>query len=439
MSDSTNPYTGQISPGTPSSEVDAATLDGASLSTDATLVNNSDTLIPSEKAVKTYVDGKDSDVDDRLDIIEDNVVIVDGVSVTIPNALIASGAITASAAITALSTVGITGLLTLAGKLKSNVADGTTPLEITSTTKVANLNADKFDGCDIEDSDSLGTSDAKVSTQGNVKAYVDTTLAASKTYVSKTIVAADSTYAITDADMTSYDMLEVNSTDGAVILTLPDRATNNGKRIKIKHSIQDASLDIVTVNAAGTDKITADEMTSIILPKAQNFIEVFASSVTGTWEILDESIASDLILSVYAGYGSTDNKIMRFTNAVENNGNMFSENHSTGYDSDAEGLEITIQRSGRYAFLFYYIMDADFQYAGLTKNSAELTTSYESTTVATRMVGGWGTSTYLTMIISSVTVDLKKGDTIRPHADGDTPYALGTDPDEKFYATYLGQ
>lgn len=63
MAATDNPYSGQISPEAPSSEVDAATLSGASLSTDGTLSGDSDTLIPSQKAVKTYADALDTRVD----------------------------------------------------------------------------------------------------------------------------------------------------------------------------------------------------------------------------------------------------------------------------------------------------------------------------------------------------------------------------------------
>lgn len=56
MNPNENPYSGAQSPGQPASTVDAATLEGASLSKDGTFFNNSDDFIPTEKATKTYVD-----------------------------------------------------------------------------------------------------------------------------------------------------------------------------------------------------------------------------------------------------------------------------------------------------------------------------------------------------------------------------------------------
>ena len=58
--------------------------------------------------------------------------------------------------------------------LESDVAIGTAPLTITSTTVVANLNADKLDGADLVDEDDMASNSAtKVRTQQSVKAYVD--------------------------------------------------------------------------------------------------------------------------------------------------------------------------------------------------------------------------------------------------------------------------
>jgi hypothetical protein len=63
--------------------------------------------------------------------------------------------------------------------LESDVATGTAPLTIASTTVVTNLNADKVDGADLDTNTSLGTSDVKIPSQNAVKTYADTKLAAS--------------------------------------------------------------------------------------------------------------------------------------------------------------------------------------------------------------------------------------------------------------------
>ncbi len=57
--------------------------------------------------------------------------------------------------------------------LEADVATGTAPLTVASTTKVTNLNADKLDGADLDTTTTLGTSDTKIPSQKAVKTYVD--------------------------------------------------------------------------------------------------------------------------------------------------------------------------------------------------------------------------------------------------------------------------
>jgi len=73
----------------------------------------------------------------------------------------------------AASNVDIGAYSLTAKTLVSDVAVGTAPLTVTSTTKVTNLNADKLDGADLDTTTTLGTSDSKIPSQKAVKAYVD--------------------------------------------------------------------------------------------------------------------------------------------------------------------------------------------------------------------------------------------------------------------------
>jgi len=56
---------------------------------------------------------------------------------------------------------------------ESDVAIGTAPFTVTSTTVVSNLNADQVDGADLSTDTNLGASDILVPSQNAVKTYVD--------------------------------------------------------------------------------------------------------------------------------------------------------------------------------------------------------------------------------------------------------------------------
>ena len=73
----------------------------------------------------------------------------------------------------AASNVDIGAYSLTAKTLVSDVAVGTAPISVTSTTVVTNLNADKLDGADLDTTVTLGTSDTKIPSQKAVKTYVD--------------------------------------------------------------------------------------------------------------------------------------------------------------------------------------------------------------------------------------------------------------------------
>jgi len=230
-----------------------------------------------------------------------------------------------------------------------------------------------------------------------------------------TTVAKTANYVMLDND--GYSRIECDTTSNAITITLPAVATNRGRRIEIALVKNDASLDKVIIQGAAGSIMSEDLLAAIWLTKVGDFICVQESATSGAWNIVNERITSQLKLNTYAGYGSTDNKIMRFTNVVTNFGNMFSENHVSGYTANAKGLEITINRSGRYAISFSAQGGAATN-NGLSLNSTELTTSLETITVTDRLV--------ITVALSScgsITVNMffKKNDIIRPHTAGLAP------------------
>jgi hypothetical protein len=208
---------------------------------------------------------------------------------------------------------------------------------------------------------------------------------------------------------------------------------------------------VVTISCHATDagKLSRDLLVSIILAKTGDYIIVQQSSNSGCWEIMGERISAQLRLNTYAGYGSTDTEIMRFTNVVESYGisgstttgvGMFQENHSTGYHITAEsgaanagGLEITINRSGKYAFSCTVEIEANAMW-GLSLNSSQLATSFVSITLADQLCAAYNTAT-VTPSLVSIQMYLKKGDIVRPHTEGTASSAAARN---FFTCTYLG-
>lgn len=232
------------------------------------------------------------------------------------------------------------------------------------------------------------------------------------------------TYTILDTEV--YWRYEVDTTAAAgdVTITLPLIANNYTRPVEIVHVRGGTYKVIIVPNASDSGKITADGLSAIWLPKVGDFMRLVSGATSGQWEASGENISSGVFLRTYAGYGSTDTKIVRFTTLSESYGNMFSENHSTGYSSNAKGLELTVNRSGIYAVTmgWYGGNGASHNY-GISKNSTQLTTAVGSITAADRIAGD---DTGVTNADSSgITIRLAKGDVIRPHTDGNTPYQTG--------------
>ncbi len=144
---------------------------------------------------------------------------------------------------------------------------------------------------------------------------------------------------------------------------------------------------------------------------------------------------TQLILNTYAGYGSTDTKIMRFTNKVEGYGTAFSENHTSGYSSNAKGLEITINKAGKYSFTLTFTLNAA-GYAGISLNSTQLTTAIYSINVGNRLSMNYNADATAPVFVSWAG-RLKENDIIRVHNDGVVGWASNYEK-TTFIATYLG-
>lgn len=234
-------------------------------------------------------------------------------------------------------------------------------------------------------------------------------------------------YTFTDTD--GYGTLLVDTTGGTETATLPTLADNIGRVLMVYHKT--GTSDVV-VNGEGAETISG--ATTINLAKKHDFL--ILRGETTEWRIISEKITCQLKLDTYAGYGSTDTRIMRFTNSRENYGNMFSENHSTGYNGNTEGLEITINKSGKYAFIFVHGNNAGSGASGgLSLNSSQLTTDIYSisTTDNLCMSTIYGLGNYYSEV--SWTGYLNSGDIIRPHTNAIVPGATAY---IKFVATYLG-
>ena len=275
----------------------------------------------------------------------------------------------------------------------------------------------------MDDSDLLEIEDGL--TGESKRVVLSTMKAAINSY--ENIYDYNNNYAILDDD--GYKQIWITNGATGYTVTLPTLADNQNRTILIGK--KDSGAGVLTVDGEGAE--TIDGCATIELPKEGNFITVVGLS-TG-WKIINEAIACQLVLNTYAGYGSTDTKIMRFTNKVEGYGNCFSENHTSGYGSNANGLNITINKAGKYAFSFSTAL-ISVNNIGISKNSAELTTDIVSIAVDNRLAIEFVSDANAGAFVG-IELYLSVGDIIRPHTAGiaNSSYPART----HFIAIYLGK
>jgi hypothetical protein len=239
------------------------------------------------------------------------------------------------------------------------------------------------------------------------------------------LLAKSASYSILDGDP---NVIVCTSTAGNMTITLPTLADNQERRIIIMHIEDGGNTNEVKVDGEGGE--TIEGLTDIDLPREDDMLELLATSTE--WKIISENISAQLRLNTYAGFGSVDTKIMRFTNKVEGFGNMFTENHTSGYNGNQEGLEITIVKTGKYSFEFS-AKDSSSGYGGLSLDSSQLTTTINliNTTDVLSMDRSTGANS---MWATNWSGWLVAGSVVRAHTSAIATSGEGND---HFTATYI--
>lgn len=224
----------------------------------------------------------------------------------------------------------------------------------------------------------------------------------------KYLTSTDSPFTITDGD--GYGKFICDTSSGDIDIVLPTLAGNPNRELQFIHQ---TGGNLLTIDGESSE--TIDGLTSIELPKQHDRMTILGT--TAEWGILEERISAQLVLDTFAGYGSIDNKIIRFTNSRENYGNMFLENHSTGYNGNTEGLEITISKSGKYSFTYSFGFSGTMA-TGFSLNSTQLVTNIDSINIQDKLSVEGTTNSDGSV---SITRKLDKNNIVRLHSDGATP------------------
>jgi len=255
----------------------------------------------------------------------------------------------------------------------------------------------------------------------------ETRISAIGASTTKYLTNADSPFTITDGD--GFGKFICDTSGGDITIILPTLVDNQDRELEFIHQTGGNNLII-----DGEVAETIDGLATVELPKQYDRMKIIGT--VSEWAILEERISCEIITDTYVGFGTTDNKIMRFTNASQNIGNMFSENHSTGYNGNTEGLEIIINRSGKYSFCFIGNSGASGgDTIGISLNSTQLTTAVGSINARDRKAHEQSPSGGSFKISCSWSGVLDKNDIIRAHTDGVAP---GVFANMEFTATYIG-
>jgi len=227
-------------------------------------------------------------------------------------------------------------------------------------------------------------------------------------------------YTITDDD--GYGTILVDTTSGDITITLPLKANNIDRKIKILKAGGASNKIIVSPNATDANTLTSDALAAIWLPVTGDFIELLENQSSGYWISTGERVTSTLWYDTHSGYGSTDTRVLTFTNNSVALGNYMTSNFGS---YGTAGLEITIKRTGNYCFL---AQTQNAYYFGIMRNATEKTSNIQSTTLPAQRLS-WhtiATAGYLGTTTSGV-VKLTAGDIIcLQGTTGTTPSSSNT-------------
>ena len=164
------------------------------------------------------------------------------------------------------------------------------------------------------------------------------------------------------------------------------------------------TTDVVAAAIAGDGVMT--------LPSGTGTLATAASVATAKAEaIAATTFTSSVFLNTANGYGSTNNKIRRFTNTVRNSGPDI-----TYADSASLGATFTINTTGMYS-VHYNDQFNGGAWMGLSLNSTQLTTDIFSITVA-NILSICVASASGNAAVASFSGYLTTGDVVRVHTNG---------------------
>lgn len=150
-----------------------------------------------------------------------------------------------------------------------------------------------------------------------------------------------------------------------------------GMMVYFKADVANSSTATLNVSGLGAAALVDREGSALVggeLQAGQFLLAVYDGT---SFRLVSVLSVSEIFLNTGNGYGSTNTAIRRFTNVVRNVGSSM-----TYADSAGDGMSVTINKAGLYIFT---ANDELASPIGISKNSAQLTTSIASITTADRL------------------------------------------------------
>lgn len=241
-----------------------------------------------------------------------------------------------------------------------------------------------------------------------------------------------STAEINILDGVTATTAELNCTDGVtsnIQTQLDAKADTNGETYTGAHNFTGGTVT-VAAPTTGSNPVTKEyadalSMNAALPNQAGNSGKwVTTNGTSASWSALPTTGKHIVELNAGNGYGSTNNKIRRYTTTKTSVGTAI-----TYADSATDGMTFTINETGLYEL---YVMDqrssGGAEIVGFSVNSSELTTSVVSITAADivgvgRMTADATNGNYCQLTISAY---FTAGDVVRMH-DAGTNDATGAD------------